>query len=124
MEQTINQAEATVITSQAFIEHWQGHRRLTRKVIEAFPEKELFNFSIGGMRSFAELVQELLAIEAPGVKGIATNEWKPLGEERKNKKPETKEEILRQWDEATEQINEYWKQISPQRFRETTRAFN
>ena len=46
---------ATFLTTAEFLEHWQGHRNLTRKVIEAFPEKELFEFSIGGMRSFAEV---------------------------------------------------------------------
>ena len=28
---------AQVITSSQLLEHWQGHRRVTRKVIEAFP---------------------------------------------------------------------------------------
>ena len=39
-----------VITTEQLIDHWQGHRRITRRMIDAFPEKELFDFSIGGMR--------------------------------------------------------------------------
>jgi uncharacterized damage-inducible protein DinB len=34
------------MTSEQLLEHWQGHRNLTRRVIEAFPEKDLFEFSI------------------------------------------------------------------------------
>ncbi|WP_448635563.1 hypothetical protein [Pedobacter panaciterrae] len=55
---TINTTAETVLTplfinSNALLDHWQGHRRLTRRVIEAFPEDKLFNYSVGGMRPFA-----------------------------------------------------------------------
>lgn len=42
MEQVIKQAE--VITSQELFKHWMGHRHLTRRVIEAFPEKDFLIF--------------------------------------------------------------------------------
>jgi uncharacterized damage-inducible protein DinB len=48
----------TFLTPAQFLDHWQGHRRLTRRFIAAYPEKELFAFSVGGMRPFAELVTE------------------------------------------------------------------
>ena len=38
--------------SRSLLEHWQGHRRLTRRVIEAFPEDKLFSYSFGGMRPY------------------------------------------------------------------------
>ena len=41
-----------VITAEQLLEHWQGHRRLTRRAIEAFPEDKLFSYSIGGMRLY------------------------------------------------------------------------
>lgn len=63
----------TFLTTNEFLTHWQGHRNLTRRVIEAFPEKELFELSVGGMRSFAELTKEFLAIAAPGLKEIINN---------------------------------------------------
>ena len=56
---TTDQLTATVnqlISPDTLLDHWQGHRRLTRKMIEAFPEDKLFTYSIGGMRPFAELV--------------------------------------------------------------------
>jgi hypothetical protein len=33
--------QATFITTDALLEHWQGHRRVTRRVIEAFPDDRL-----------------------------------------------------------------------------------
>jgi hypothetical protein len=59
---------AQVITPEDLLKHWQGHRALTRRVIELFPEKDFFEFSIGGMRTFAKLTDELLAIAVPGLK--------------------------------------------------------
>ena len=41
-----------IISTKELLEHWQGHRRLTRRVIEIFPEDKLFTYSIGGMRPF------------------------------------------------------------------------
>lgn len=119
METQVNQA--TFITNQQVLEHWQGHRALTRRVIEAFPEKDLFTFKIGGMRTFGEMVGELLAIAGPGVIGLATNEWKALDE--RDKSQESKEKLLEFWDQATEVINEYWSKIPEERFQETQSAF-
>ena len=62
----------SVITPADLLKHWQGHRNLTRRLIEAFPEKEFFTFSIGGMRTGAALMQELLSIAGPGIREIAT----------------------------------------------------
>ena len=71
MEKTINQVNQ-VITPAELLKHLQGHRELTRKTIEAFPENELFNYSIGGMRTFAEMVMELIGIAAPGLQEIVS----------------------------------------------------
>ena len=48
------------LTSDVLLAHWQDHRRLTRRVIEAFPERELFEFCVGGMRPFGELALEVI----------------------------------------------------------------
>ena len=37
------------ISTDSLLAHWQGHRRLTRKVIDAFPDDRLFSFSVGGI---------------------------------------------------------------------------
>ena len=65
---------ATMITKSELLQHWLGHRKLTRKTIEKFPEKELFEFSIGGMRPFSALIKELLSIDVPGLKEMVTRE--------------------------------------------------
>lgn len=109
------------ITSEQLLEHWQGHRKLTRRVIDAFPEKELFEFSIGGMRTFAKLAVELVSIAGPALKGIVDHQVEAFSEEAF--KPKTKEELLAKWDAETEVINHYFNQISEERFQETFNLF-
>ncbi len=112
-------ASTAVISADQLLEQWQGHRRLTRKVIEAFPEDKLFTFSIGGMRTFSELASELLAMGAPSIKGLVAGEWPSFQEvETEYKKAGTKEELLRIWDKSTEEINALWPKIPVSRFQE------
>lgn len=111
----------SLINKSQLLAHWQGHRSLTRRVIEVFPEKELFEFSIGGMRPFAAMVAELLAISGPGVKGLATDQWEELDESDPSKGSKAK--LLEQWDAVTDEINRYWDQISEERFQEELLAF-
>ena len=110
-----------VITSSELLKHWQGHRSLTRRVIEAFPEKELFEYSIGGMRPFVAMVRELLAIAVPGLRQIAGGEAKELNEQISA--ADSKENILSLWDKATSQIDTYWAQIPDARFHDMILAF-
>jgi len=111
-------ANDVVITPDELLEHWQGHRRVTRRLIEAFPEKELFDYSIGGMRSFATLANELLGMAVPIARGVATGQWT-----NDELKPTTKAEILQQWDESTAALDRIWKTIPPHRFQEVDTAF-
>ena len=106
-----------IITPSELLAYWQGHRQLTRRVIDAFPEKELFEFSIGGMRTFSELAKELLSMAAPTLEQVVTGKFDEYGDQKKEYK--TKADILKGWDEATEQINIYWKQLPEEKFRET-----
>ena len=112
---------AQVISKQDLLNHWQGHRNLTRRVIEIFPEKDFFEFSIAGMRTFAQLTSELLAIGAPAMKGIINREVQPFQED--SAQLTTKAEYLKKWDEATEEINTYWSQLTMEDFSETFNLF-
>ena len=112
-------AQATFITPGALLEHWQGHRRLTRRVIEAFPEDQLFSFSIGGMRTFGELALELNAMAEPMVRGVATGDWNTSF----TRDPLPKADILRRWDESTEKLDQLWKTIPAEKFAEHMTAF-
>jgi uncharacterized damage-inducible protein DinB len=116
--------QTTFISPKAMLEHWQGHRRLTRKVIEAFPEDKLFTYSVGGMRPFADLAMEMIQMSAPGIRGVVIGKWPSWEEVEKNYPiPSTREELLALWDRATEQINSLWPHITPQRFQEVDKAF-
>ena len=114
---------ALVISAEQLLKHWQGHRGVTRKTIEAFPEDKLYNYAVGGMRPFATLVMEMLGMAVPGVKGVVTGEWENPGSSFSSPAPPTKKELLALWDETTEKINELWPQIPPHRFQEVDLAF-
>lgn len=111
--------ETAVITAAALLEHWQGHRRLTRRMIEAFPEDKLFTFSVGNMRPFAEMIVEFLKMAEPVVQGVATGKWVS----NDLALPKTKAELLALWDQATIAINTTWPKIPPHRFAEVDKAF-
>lgn len=117
MEMVSNQ----ILSAEALLKHWQGHRSLTRRVIEAFPEKELFEFTIGGMRSFAQLVIEMLSIAGPGLKGIVESAERPYSEDAI--RISTKKELLEKWDAETGVIDTYFKQIPEARFPEHFNLF-
>jgi uncharacterized damage-inducible protein DinB len=129
MENTVQAMEtnhAIVITPEALLDHWQGHRRLTRKVIEAFPEDQFYHYSVGGMRPFSELAMEMIGLAIPGMRGVATGKWDATDGAEINSQspaPGTRAEVLRLWDETTELINTLWAQIPPHRFQEIDAAF-
>jgi uncharacterized damage-inducible protein DinB len=117
---------AQVISPAELLHHWQGHRQLTRRVIVAFPEDKLFSYSIGGMRTFAQLAEELTGLADGGITGIATGSWPQINELFHHSDlplPATKEEILQQWDAVTEKINALFPQIPLERFHDVEKAF-
>jgi uncharacterized damage-inducible protein DinB len=106
------------IAPGALLAHWQGHRRVTRRVIEAFPDHQLNTFAIGGMRPFGALALEMLSMAVPMVRGAASGDWT-----MPDRHPTPKQELLRLWDESTQQLNALWPQIPASRFSETITAF-
>jgi len=115
-----------IFTPEALLEHWQGHRRVTRRMIEAFPEDKLFTYSIGGMRPFSDLVMEFIGMAEPGIEGVVTGNWNivnDLPHHAKNNLPKTKKELLERWDSITKKIDKRWQQIPAERFNEMDKAF-
>jgi uncharacterized damage-inducible protein DinB len=108
-----------ILPADALRRHWQGHRRLTRRVVGVFPDDQLFTFSIAGMRPFGAMALELLSIAAPMVRGIVTGQW----EQAASRDPRPKADILRQWDEDTATIDALFPQIRPEQFQQTMTAF-
>lgn len=93
----------TVLTLGALLAHWQGHRALTRRVIMAFPENQLFSFSVGGMRPFGELAWEAHGVSAYNVQGLTTDDWSwnlPAGTP-----PHDRAALLAAWDAQTPQLD-------------------
>jgi uncharacterized damage-inducible protein DinB len=108
-----------VLSAEDLLKNWQGHRALTRRTIEAFPEDKLFSFSLGGMRPFSELATEFIRMAVPIVDGVATGRWSEFG----GVKPTTKAEIFKLWDEQTQELNAKFPTIPPHRFTEVDKAF-
>jgi DinB family len=107
------------ISPAALLAHWQGHRRLTRRVIHAFPDDKLFTFSVGGMRPFGVLALEILTMQVPMVHGAISNDWSM----RIDPSHRPKHGLLDLWDEHTELLNTLWPQIPAARFGEHMTAF-
>ena len=114
-----SEKSAIVITPDQLLSHWHGHRGLTRRMIDAFPENDLYNYSLGGMRTFAQLAMEIIGMAVPTLQGIVTREWPSV----KYDTPPTKAAMLELWDFTTEEINKLWAQIPAERFQETDVAF-
>lgn len=129
MENSIIETQETaavIITPEALRKHWQGHRGLTRRVIEAYPEDQFFTYSLGNMRPFAALIEELTGLAYAGIEGIVTGKWSSISGGAHlpaGLKQETKEQALQLWDETTEKIDALWKLISPEKFGESILAF-
>ena len=116
---SVSTTPTVALTAEAMLAHWQAHRQLTRRLIDAFPEDQLFTFSLGGMRPFGAMALEMLSMGAPMVRGAATGDWNTSwGSEAR-----PKADILREWDEATTEIDALWARIPAGRFQETMTAF-
>ena len=123
METMTKTTQMAGISTDVLLEQWLGHRRVTRRVIEAFPEDKLFTYSIGGMRTFAQLVTEMLTMGAPGIQGVVTGKWDPYKQVEETFRFGSKNELLVLWDESTERIKSLWAQIPQERFHQMDKFF-
>ena len=121
---------ATVVTPEALLEHWQGHRRLTRRVIDAFPDDQLFTFCVSPMRPFGMMALEFIGMAVPMVRTLATGETggsgghhDPTWVQSFTDAASPKARVLMRWDEDTDEINSLWRQIPHGRFQETITAY-
>jgi uncharacterized damage-inducible protein DinB len=125
METMAKEQTSLVISEKQLLEHWLGHRRLTRRVIEAFPEDKLFKYSVGGMRPFAELATEMIGMAVSNVIGVGTGKWTSYDEYAGHSKlkPSTKDELLELWDKTTEEIIANYKNMRQERWQEVDLAY-
>ena len=127
MENTAQRSQTrgqSVLTPQQLLAHWQGHRGLTRRLIEAYPEAHYFSYTLGGMRPCSALMDEVLQMASQSMQGVISGQWPSVGEgSEAPPKATTKQQVLAQWDRVTEKINAYWPQIPLARFQDIDKAF-
>lgn len=127
MENTAQLSQTTehsVLSPKQLLAHWQGHRGLTRRLIEAYPDEHFFSYSLGGMRTCSALIDEVMQMADQSMQGVVSGEWPSFdGGAEGSPKEKTKEQVLAQWDRVTETINTHWPLISPARFQEVDKAF-
>jgi len=124
METTTKETQKTgSLSTETILTQWLGHRKLTRRVFEAFPEDKLFTHSIGSMRTVAQLASELLTLGAPGIRGVVKGTWGDYMETQASYNFTSKAELLDFWDKSTEEIEVLWQQIPAARFHETDKFF-
>jgi uncharacterized damage-inducible protein DinB len=103
-----------LITPQDLLEHWQGHRGLTRKTIEAFPEDQLFSFQPAKpMRSFGTMMIELLGMVEPPLEGFKSGEFSTVLTDYSG--IDSKTALLEAWDKMTVSLERDWKEVRPER---------
>ncbi|GIN73144.1 DNA damage-inducible protein DinB [Bacillus sp. J14TS2] len=98
------------ISKEEFMEILEGNRKLTIRIIEAFPEERLFQYKpVEPLRPFSEMVIEILNIEKAYMRGIALDEW-----EYSNAYEGvlTKEELLTACKDVRKQTQELWPSVT------------
>ena len=98
-----------LLTPEALLTNLKDVRALTRNVIEAFPEKELFEFSVANLRPFSQMVEEFLMITNYIFTETLHEKHTPFYTE--GQFPTTKAEVLALWDRATEIIDCEWTKV-------------
>ena len=97
-----------ILTPTQFLGHWQGHRRLTRRVICAFPEDQLFSFTAAsGMRPFGTLGWEILNVAGYTLAALQSGDWAWPSERPAEPAPE-QAALLNAWDELTVRLDTGW----------------
>jgi uncharacterized damage-inducible protein DinB len=101
-----------LLTPERLWNHWEGHRRLTLRALEAYPEDQLFSHSSGNMRSFGDLMDEIINVEDSIMEGMSSGEWKW---EPKYKNMKSKAELLAAFEEVRQRSKELYPRISVER---------
>ena len=66
----------TALDADTLLTHWLGHRRLTRRTVEAFPEDALFTYHAPGMRPFGAMIHEVDTLLPVVLHGAAEGVWR------------------------------------------------
>ncbi len=100
-----------LLTLEQFYNHWQGHRKLTIRTVEAFPEDKLFTFNVEPMRTFGEIAKEIMGVETYTLNGIISGKW----EWKQDETITTKESLLAGFSQLEKTSKELWNQLTLER---------
>ncbi|WP_424951530.1 DinB family protein [Deinococcus sp.] len=113
--------ETAVLTPADLLVSWQGHRRLTRRIIDAFPEDQLFSFTLGGMRPFGGMAWELCAVSDYMLDGLMTDTW--AAPNWNAHPPQEKAALLAAWDDLTRRMDTGLPAVPATRYHEDKALF-
>lgn len=110
-----------MLTPAQLLAHWQGHRRLTRRTIGAFPDDQLFSFSAApGMRSFGALSWEIYGVSSYLLSCLVNDTWPhPTWGER----PPRQDALLSAWDDLSARMDAELPTVTPARYSEENPLF-
>ncbi|RJF69120.1 damage-inducible protein DinB [Deinococcus cavernae] len=109
-----------IVTPSTFLSHWQGHRALTRRVIEAFPEDNLFTYTAAPpMRPFGTMAWEIHQVSELTLNGLLTGEWtEPDWREGTST---DRARLLREWDALSARLEAEFPNVDLNFFEQTHR---
>ncbi|ADY25357.1 DinB family protein [Deinococcus proteolyticus MRP] len=103
-------SEITLQTPATLLTHWQGHRDLTRRTIEAFPEEGFGQHAAPGMRPFQMMALEILGMMDYQLEWLRSGKphWEDPDPEQKLP---SRAEILQRWDKQTAELAETFPKV-------------
>ncbi|GHG07293.1 DNA damage-inducible protein DinB [Deinococcus piscis] len=105
-------SEITLQTPATLLAHWQGHRDLTRRTIEAFPEEAFEQHAAPGMRPFRKMTLELSHMVDYQLNWLRTGKPQTEEGEEQTKNLPSRAEILKRWDEQTGELAAEFPKVS------------
>lgn len=104
-----------MLTKESFLDILEGNRRLTLRMIEAFPEHDLFQYKPADtLRPFSEMVLEILHIEKAYMRGIGLSDWVYT---QTYKDVTSKDGLMKACEETRGETLELWSKISEERLK-------
>lgn len=95
---------------QDLFQQLESNRRLTLRVIEVFPEQNLFTYKpTDALRPFSDMIKEILHIEEAYMKGITTSIW---SYEPKYTEISSKQKLLHACEEVRQLSRSWWADIN------------
>lgn len=106
---------AAFLMPDALLHHWQGHRRLTRRTIDRFPDDQIFTFAPApSLRSFGEMMSEVVLMIEPTVRGLTSGKWHFSAPAEIADKPH----LLAAWEKADHILAAQWHSVGAARFQD------